>query len=183
MTVINENKINAEVVLKVAELMAVAAQTAPKARGNDNLEIAIVTDKTIKMLSETMLEIGKKHKMDFFIRDAENIIKSPAIMIIGTHIKTQDIKKCGMCGFKDCSEKKKFVNTPCVFNANDLGIAIGSAVSVAANHHIDNRVMFSVGQAAIKLELLGKDVKIAFGIPLSATSKNPFFDRPTIKNL
>ncbi|OFX38123.1 MAG: hypothetical protein A2X08_08930 [Bacteroidetes bacterium GWA2_32_17] len=181
MAVINENKINAEVVLKVAKLMAVAARTAPKARGNDNLEIAIVTDKTIKMLSETMEGIGKKYKMDFFNRDAENILNSPAILIIGTRIKTQDIKKCGMCGFKNCSEKKKHEDMPCVFNTNDLGIAIGSAVSVASNHHIDNRVMFSIGQAALKLELLGKEVKIAFGIPLSATSKNPFFDRPNVK--
>lgn len=181
MTVINENEVKKEVVLKVAELMAVAARTAPKARGNDNLEIAIVTDKTIKILSEIMHEIGKKFKMEFFNRDAENILHSPAILIIGTHIKTQDIKKCGMCGFKNCSEKKKHKDKPCVFNTNDLGIAVGSAVSVASNHHIDNRVMFSVGQAAIKLKLLGKDIKIAFGIPLSVTSKNPFFDRPTLK--
>ncbi|NCO53996.1 MAG: ferredoxin [Bacteroidetes bacterium CG02_land_8_20_14_3_00_31_25] len=180
MAVINEKEIKKEVILEIAKLMAVAARTAPKARGNDNLEIAIITAQTIKMLSETMHEIGKKYKMEFFNRDAENILNSPAILLIGTHIKTQDIKKCGMCGFKNCSEKKKYDDTPCVFNTNDLGIAIGSAVSVASNHHIDNRVMFSIGQAALKLELLGKEVKIAFGIPLSATSKNPFFDRPPV---
>ncbi len=181
MTVINENKINAEVILSVAKLMAVAARTAPKARGTDNLEIAILNGDTIKLLSNKMNSMGKKNKMDFFIRDAENIKESDAILIIGTHIKTQGVKNCGMCGFKDCSEKKKFEDTPCVFNTNDLGIAIGSAVSVAANHNIDNRVMFSVGQAAMKLELLGKGVKVAFGIPLSATAKNPFFDRPPVK--
>jgi len=181
MTIIKENEIKSEVVLKVAKLMAITARTAPKAHGVDNLEIAIATNKTINMLSAAMHEIGRKHKMDFFNRDADNIIKSPAVLLIGTHIKTQEIKKCGMCGFKNCAGKNKYPNTPCVFNTNDLGIAIGSAVSVAANHHIDNRVMFSVGQAAVKLQLLGKDVKIAFGIPLSATSKNPFFDRPPIK--
>jgi uncharacterized ferredoxin-like protein len=62
-------------------------------------------------------------------------------------------------------------------NSVDLGIAIGSAVSVAADHRVDNRVMYTVGKAAIDAKLLGPDVVIAFGIPLSVSSKNPFFDR------
>lgn len=181
MTLVNEKELNSKNVIKVAKLMATAARTAPKARGNDNLEIAIATDTTIQKLSRHMIGHGKKFKMPFFLRDAENISKSPAILLIGTYIKTQDIKECGMCGFKNCSGKKKHKDTPCVFNTNDLGIAIGSAVSVAAQHHIDNRVMFSVGQSALKLGLLGKDIKVAFGIPLSATSKNPFFDRPPVE--
>jgi uncharacterized ferredoxin-like protein len=176
-----ESEINSKTVIKVAELMAVAARTAPKARGTDNLEIAIATGDSIKELSEKMNEMGKKNKMDFFIRDAGNLKEAEAILLIGTHIKTQGVKNCGMCGFKDCSGKKKHEDAPCVFNTNDLGIAIGSAVTVASNHHIDNRVMFSIGQAAMKLELLGKGVKVAFGIPLSATAKNPFFDRTPVK--
>ena len=181
MTLLNEKELNSKTVLKVAKLMATAARTAPKARGVDNLEIAIATDDTILKLSKHMAAWGKKYNMEFFVRDSENILSSPAIILIGTYIKTQDIKKCGLCGFKNCSEKKKYPETPCAFNSNDLGIAIGSAVSVASLHHIDNRVMFSVGQAALKLNLLGKDVKVAFGIPLSATSKSPFFDRPPVK--
>jgi uncharacterized ferredoxin-like protein len=181
MAIIKEEKLNAKTVLKVAELMAVAARTAPKARGVDNLEIAIITGDTIQQLSKYMNLHGKKYNMAFFHRDAENISNSPVIILIGTHIKTQGLKKCGMCGFGDCKEKEKFKNTPCVLNTNDLGIALGSAVSVASNHHIDNRIMVSAGQAALKLGLLGKGVKVAFGIPLSATSKNPFFDRLPIK--
>ena len=83
-----------------------------------------------------------------------------------------------MCGFKNCAAKPE--NVPCVFNVNDLGIAIGSAVSVAADHRVDNRVMYTVGQAALELGLLGKDVKIALAIPLTAMSKNPFFDRKEV---
>jgi uncharacterized ferredoxin-like protein len=59
----------------------------------------------------------------------------------------------------------------------DLGIAVGSAVSVAADHRIDNRVMFSVGRAALKLGLLPDDVVNCYGIPLSISSKSIFFDR------
>jgi uncharacterized ferredoxin-like protein len=181
MAIIKEKDLNAKTILKVAELMAVAARTAPKARGTDNLEIVIITDETIQQLAKNMNAYGKKHEMSFFVRDAKNILKSPAILLIGTYIKTQGIKKCGMCGFKNCTEKEKYNDTPCAFNTNDLGIALGSAVSVASNHHIDNRIMFSVGQSAIKLGLFGKDIKIAFGIPLSATAKNPFFDRPPVQ--
>ena len=59
----------------------------------------------------------------------------------------------------------------------DLGIAIGSAVSVAADGRIDNRVMFSVGKAAMSLGMLGREMALVFGIPLSASGKSPYFDR------
>jgi uncharacterized ferredoxin-like protein len=42
---------------------------------------------------------------------------------------------------------------------------------------VDNRVMFSIGMAARELGLLGPEVRIIYGIPLSVQSKNPFFDR------
>ncbi len=62
-------------------------------------------------------------------------------------------------------------------NTGDLGIAVGSAASVAMDERVDNRIMHSVGKAAVDLKLLGEDVKIAYGIPLYIGSKNVFFDR------
>jgi uncharacterized ferredoxin-like protein len=59
----------------------------------------------------------------------------------------------------------------------DVGIAIGSAISIAADFRVDNRVMYTIGQAALNMEYFDDDVKIVCGIPLSATGKNPFFDR------
>jgi uncharacterized ferredoxin-like protein len=59
-----------------------------------------------------------------------------------------------------------------------LGIAVGSAVKVASDLNIDNRVMYSIGSAAMKMELLKADE--IQGIPLSVTGKNIFFDRPKI---
>jgi len=161
----------------VAKRMLIAAKTAPKARGNDNLEGLIVYDKTIKHLADKMKEMGIRDDQSFFIRDADCILQSPIVILIGTRIKALGLKKCGMCGFKNCDEKNKKPNNPCVFNTGDLGIAMGSAVSLAMDNRVDNRIMFSVGQAALEMKLLGPDVKIAYGIPLSATAKNPFFDR------
>jgi uncharacterized ferredoxin-like protein len=65
----------------------------------------------------------------------------------------------------------------CAISIGDLGIAIGSAVSVAANHRVDNRVMLSVGRAALNLDFFEEKVKIAYGIPLNVSGKNPFYDR------
>ena len=42
---------------------------------------------------------------------------------------------------------------------------------------VDTRVMFSAGLAAQQLNYLGEGVGSIMAIPVSATSKNPFFDR------
>ena len=53
---------------------------------------------------------------------------------------------------------------------------MGSAVSMAADKRVDNRVMFSAGAAALELGWLGQ-AGIAMGIPLSARGKSIYFDR------
>lgn len=161
----------------IAHRMMLAARTAPKARGNENLVLKVVYEEDIKTISKKMEEIGIKEDMAFFRRDALNIKKSPVMLLIGTLINPIELKRCGYCGFKNCKEKKKYKNTPCAFNSIDLGIATGAAVSVAADNRADNRVMFSVGYAVMEMGLMDKDVRTIIGIPLSATSKNPFFDR------
>ncbi|MEI7596157.1 MAG: DUF2148 domain-containing protein [Bacteroidota bacterium] len=160
-------------ILTVAKMMLVAAKTAPKARGIDNLEMLIIDGSEILSLSAKMHEIAGER--EFFHRDAENILFSKSVVLIGTRISSIGLLGCGLCGFENCDAKNLL--TPCVFNTGDLGIAIGSAVSIAMDNRIDNRVMFSVGKAAIQLGLFASDVKIAYGIPLSVSRKNPFFDR------
>ena len=61
---------------------------------------------------------------------------------------------------------------------HDLGIAIGSAAAVAMDHRIDNRILFTVGMASLKLKLFSDKVKVCFGVPLATTGKSIFFDRP-----
>ena len=177
MPVIKEEKINSEVVFTVAKKMLVAARTSPKGRGIDNLSLLVINGNEIKKLSKKMKELGKKHKMSFFIRDAQNILQSPYLVLMGTKVSAFGLPKCGFCGFENCAEKNKHKNVPCAFNTGDLGIAIGSAVSIATDNRIDNRIMYSAGYAAIAIGLLPKNIKVAYGIPLCAKSKNPFFDR------
>lgn len=164
--------------MDVAQRMAIAARTAPKARGIDNIEIAIVEENMIEQISKEMKKIGEKMEHGgLFFRDADNILEAPVMVIIGTRFGTMELEKCGLCGFENCEENKKHPGAPCAFNTGDLGIAIGSAAAIAMDNRVDNRIMYTVGQAVTGMGILGKKVKIAYGIPLSATGKNPFFDR------
>lgn len=163
-----------DTLLDVAARMLIAAKTAPKAKGCDNLFCSIVEGDGILRLSEKMIEIGNRCDVAFFNRDAKNILNAPVLVLFGTSIAPMGLKKCGMCGF-DCGTKPQ--NTPCVFNTGDLGTAIGSAVGIAADNRVDNRIMYTVGQAAVELGMVPEDVKIVYGVPLCAGAKNPFFDR------
>ncbi len=162
--------------MAVAELMVAAARTAPKGHAVDNLEILIVDGTEKDQLAEEMRKIEKETGIHFFARDAGNIDSSDVVVLFGTKISPIGCPNCGFCGYKDCEENRKHGGI-CSFNPGDLGIAIGSAVSVAANHRCDNRVLFSAGKAALNLGYFDKAVKIAYGVPLSISGKNPFFDR------
>ncbi len=172
------DKIKTEAVRRVAEAMAVAAETAPKARGVNNVVIGILDTDEIKAVSDHMINMVEERDFPaFFKRDALNVRSAQCVFIIGTRIQSTGIPACGLCGYTDCAEKDLHPEHPCSFNTGDLGIAIGSAVGIAADNRVDNRVMFSIGKAVVEMKLLGEDLKIAYGIPLSASSKNPFFDR------
>ncbi len=81
---------------------------------------------------------------------------------------------CGHCGFPTCAGRPEGV--PCAINSVDVGIAIGSACATAADMRVDTRVMFSAGLAAQRLNYL-EGCRSVYAIPVSASSKNPFFDR------
>jgi uncharacterized ferredoxin-like protein len=160
----------------VAELMCLAARTAPKARGADSLHIAIVQGDEKAKVTERMRQIAKDEEIAFIARDAACCEAAPLVVLLGTRLGPLGVPYCGFCGHKNCEECVK-AGGRCAYNAGDLGLAVGSAVAVAAAHHADNRVMFSFGKAAIEAGILPPEVQIAFAIPLSATGKNPFFDR------
>lgn len=171
--ILNERDCRHEEVVNVGRQMMVAARTAPKGKGIDIIETAIITGEEIQILSDTMLEIQKENGFKFFLRDADNILNAECIVLIGTREMPQGLN-CGHCGYALCTDRAEGV--PCAMNAIDLGIAIGSACAKAADCRVDSRVMFSAGLAAQRLNWLD-GCKMVMAIPLSASSKNPFFDR------
>ena len=160
----------------IAEFMAAAARTAPKTRGIDNID-TIVIDLPAEMneLTQKMIELSKSLGKPSMERDAGSIKESSQVLVIGVRSVPPGLA-CDFCGHGTCEALVKSGGV-CAFNSIDLGIAVGSAISIAADFRIDNRVMYSIGKAAMELELFGKDVKQALGIPLSLTGKSPFFDR------
>ena len=168
--ILNERDARHEHILQVARQMMTAARTAPKGKGIDIIEVALITD---EQLSDTMIAMVEEHGMKFFLRDADNILSAECVVLIGTREQTQGLN-CGHCGFATCAGRTDGV--PCALNSIDVGIAIGSACATAADLRVDTRVMFSAGLAAQRLNWL-KDCKMVMAIPVSASSKNPFFDR------
>lgn len=178
MEVIQEQELRDEAIFEVARRMMTAARTAPKAKGADNVVIALLKEDGIKEVSDKLIEMVRRDNLpEFFLRDAVNILSAKAMIIFGTKIESLQLNPCGMCGFSNCAEKNKHPDHPCVFNTGDLGIAIGSAASIAMDNRVDNRIMYTAGQALLEMGILGADVKVIYGMPLSISGKNPFVDR------
>jgi len=165
-----------EGLLEVARRMCIAARTAPKGKGIDNLVTAVLTGEEKDEIAREMQRVGEATDAAFFVRDAGNLRASGALVLLGTRIKTLGIPNCGFCGYENCADNQKHDGI-CAFNTGDLGIAVGSAVAVAADCRVDTRVMFTAGRAALNLKTLGDEVRIAYGVPLSVSGKSPFFDR------
>ena len=120
----NERASRHEHVLDVARQMMTAARTAPKGKGVDIIEIAMVTGDDLKVLSDKMVAMVEEHGMKFFLRDAANILQAECVIIIGTREQAQGLN-CGHCGYPTCTGRLEGV--PCAVNSVDVGIAIGSA--------------------------------------------------------
>lgn len=173
---IHSQKAEEQAILNLAYAVCAAARTAPKACGVDHMDTAVLTGEDKKKVAGEMRRLGEAISAPFFIRDAGNVDASGAVVLIGVKYEPRGLnERCGLCGFSDCCACTA-AGAACVFTGIDLGIALGSAVAIAADGRIDNRIMFTIGKAAASLGLMG-DHKLIMGIPLSVSGKSPFFDR------
>lgn len=165
----------------VAELMRIAAVTAPKAAGQDYIEVKICTAEEMQRIAAEMLSLGKEKGTQNWDRDAKGIEKAGALILIGVLPHKGMGLNCGACGHATCADFNKaghegeFHGPNCMLRELDLGIALGSAVKTAQMHNVDNRIMYRAGAAAKRLGLMKSN--LIMGIPLSVSGKNIFFDR------
>jgi uncharacterized ferredoxin-like protein len=164
----------------VADLMALAGRTAPKAAGKDYVVIEVVAGDTLNRLADDMVLCGQETGKRNFDRDGENVRRSGAVVLIGLKDAAVTGLNCGGCGFEKCPQQMntfagEFRGPNCAIRLLDLGIALGSAVKVASLLNVDNRIMYRIGVSARRLSLI--DADIVMGIPLSATGKSIYFDR------
>ena len=166
----------------VAELMAMAAITAPKTRGENFVQVMIVEGEKVKELGRAMVTYGAMFHKKNFDRDGQNVEASEAVVLIGLKDAAVSSLDCGACGFGSCAEFEgqtpvdlEFRGPTCAYRLLDLGIALGSAVKVASLLNVDNRIMYRIGAVARHLRWVDWD--FVLGIPLSVTGKSPYFDR------
>ncbi len=163
----------------VAELMEIAAVTAPKAAGRDFIVVQTVEGEELRRLGQGMIDYGRRTGKPNFDRDGQNVLGSGAVVLIG--LKDADVVdlNCGACGAEACIAPNtydgEFKGPNCALRHLDLGIALGSAVKTAQMLNVDNRIMYRAGVTARELGLI--DADFVMGIPLAATGKSPFFDR------
>jgi len=173
-----------EGIMQVSKLMLVSARTAPKSGGVDDILLAIVFGEEKESLAAEMDEIAEERKIDRFRRDAKNVKDSEAVVLIGVRGTKKFDVDCGACGYANCDEFEKaekrtgqdFTGATCIFKALDLGIALGSAAKTASILNVDNRIMYRIGAAARRLNLL-PEASVIMGIPVSAKGKSIYFDR------
>jgi uncharacterized ferredoxin-like protein len=184
MPVVSGEEQEREALRQAARLMLVSARTAPKSGGVDDIVTATVYGEEKEAIAAEMDRIARERNLKWFERDAQNVRDSEVIMLIGVRGTRSFGLNCGGCGYPSCDEFKKAAKKPgldfegptCSFKAIDLGIALGSAVGTASILNIDNRIMYSIGTAAKRLNCL-PGASIVMGIPLSAKGKNIYFDR------
>ncbi len=164
----------------VADLMAVAARTAPKSAGQDYVVIKVIEGDECQRLAEEMIKYGEAIGKKNFDRDGRNVAASAAVVLIGIKDGKSLGLNCGACGFDTCAERTaaehaEFVGPQCAFRLLDMGIALGSAAKMAGLLNVDNRIMYRAGVVARQMGLIKAD--FVMGIPLSATGKSIYFDR------
>jgi uncharacterized ferredoxin-like protein len=185
MFMISSEKAESEALLQAAKLMLLSTRTAPKSGGVDDILTAIVTGGEKDLLAADMEKIADERKIEGFRRDGRNLRNSEVTLLVGVRGTKSFGLNCGSCGYNTCKEfdeavKKTgqdFTGPTCVFKSLDLGIAIGSAAKTASVLNADNRIMYRIGVAARRLNLMPEGTVI-MGIPISAKGKSIYFDRP-----
>ena len=166
----------------VAELMELAARTAPKTMGQDYIVQRVVEGEALQALGRGMIEHGRQKGIPGFERDGGNVLQSEAVLLVGLKDARTCGLNCGACGEEVCLEinthEGELRGPQCALRLLDLGIALGSAVKTASLLNADNRIMYRAGVVARAQGLIDADV--VMGVPLAAAGKSPYFDRPAV---
>ncbi len=167
---------------EIAGMMAVAARTAPKSKGEDFVDIKVLSGEKVKALADAMLKYGQESKKANFDRDGKNVRDSDAVLLLSLNKPATLGLNCGACGYDTCIELEEklaqgpeFAGPLCAWRLVDLGIALGSAVKTASLFNADNRIMYRIGVAALRSRMI--EGEVAIGVPISATGKSIYFDR------
>ena len=100
----NERDVRGAQALDIAQKMMVAARTAPKGKGVDIVECAVVDGDDLRRLAAEMRAVAEEKGMKFFLRDANCVEASQCVLLVGTADRPQGLN-CGHCGFARCADR------------------------------------------------------------------------------
>lgn len=173
----NSAEMEMKAALDAAAQVCAAARTAPKACGVDRMHTMVLTDNDKNAVADAMDRLADEKGAGFLHRDADNVRAALVLVLIGIEEGVRGLGEiCGYCHHANCAECAD-ANGVCVYDPMDVGIALGSAAATAADCRMDSRILFSAGRAAMEMGLMGENVRLVYGLPLSVSGKSPFFDR------
>ncbi len=162
---ISDKKVYSANIKNAALTMLSRAKTAPKAKGVDNLVYYLLEKDDVKKVAKKLEALAIEKDIPFFLRDSKNIKDLDYIVVIGLKKDTEK------------SFKKLTLDSDSNFDSVNLGIALGSAVSAANVYGVDTRIMWTIGFAIKNMNIIKQELQDAYGIPISISEKNIFFDR------
>ena len=161
--------------LRVADLMAAAARTAPKGSGKDKVVTVILSGEEKDTLAQKMHEAAAEYQEDFIERDARNVENSHCVVLIGVTAEPFGLNNCSMCGFKNCAEMKK-AGANCAFTLRIWGsLSALLFCSRRPPHRQPGHVLCRQRRSAHGL--LSAGCAGMLRIPLYTGAKSIYFDR------
>ena len=93
-----------EAIKDVANLVGVAARTAPKSAGKDLVVVKVIYGENVARLAKEMVSYGEEMSKKNFDRDGDNVKNSLAVLLIGLKDAKSLGLDCGACGYDQCSD-------------------------------------------------------------------------------
>ncbi len=118
MSLLSSEQSEQQAILTAAQMIMAAITTSPKSRGLSEIKSVLVQGEEKEALAQAM-EMHYRHKgsrLEFFLRDAQNIRSAAAVLLIGVKgtmpKKPESPFNCGVCGHPSCAafiraEKKR----------------------------------------------------------------------------
>jgi len=109
-----------EAIKDVANLMGVAARTAPKSAGNDFVVVKAIYGEDVTRLAKEMVRYGEEMGKKNFDRDGANVKNSLAVLLIGIKDAASLGLNCGACGYDQCADRNSLLEA----NLMDLNVLL-----------------------------------------------------------
>ena len=182
--------------MEVAKACILAAGKAPTLTHSLELRAEIVTDEDLDPIIDVLATLGENSAFQrhdaVALQSLRKQKKLPPILLLGADLMKPAMWDCGACGFNTCGEYLKYIKTnkgvgvgcygpSCVWKTIDFGTVCDYACACTAQHHVESRIMFSIGACAMLLGHL-EGATMVLGLPIGPLGKNLWFDREAWKD-